>query len=611
MAKRVKKKGQTAAIPFPSAVEKKLRKSSPVRIAMPVRWRLIIATALALLAVAVYGPSYNYDFVYDDDAVVKENKYVQQGLDGLGKIWTTTYFKGYDETINARAYRPVPLTTLALEYEIWGLNATVNHLFNLLFYGLTAFFLFLFLSRLLKDYHPALPVIVSLLFLLHPIHLEVVANIKSRDTMLGFLGFTLAGWLLLKYIDNRRVLNLLPALLFYFLGLFSKEEVITTAVIIPLMLWFFRDLRPGKIALLSAPFWVAAIVFLVIRSNIVGGLNAGVPLTELDNSLLAANGVAQRTASNLLVLGNYLLKTVYPHPLISDYSYLTLPLVGWDDWRVYVALLANIALLGVGIYGLVKRKIFGFAALYYFVTVSIFTSILVTNVSAYNDRFLYSPVLGICLLTGWMISTLIKQGEPGEAKQSAVQFFKLNFLPVAITVLLAAVCILKIERSLPYWRDRYALFDHDAKLAPYNARMRKNHGGSLARLAIEYQEKAPDTMQLYARQALQHLDTSLMIYNNIPTGHIHKGNMHLLLGEYEQAENSFKTALGQDPGNYYARVSLANVYYRTGSYKESIDLLESIQPNLRRPNDFYMLSLAYSRFGDTAKAEEYRKLSGR
>lgn len=604
--KKEKKQAQVQIVPV-----KKKRVIPHIQEAIPSRWKLIIAGALALIAIAVYAPSFNYDFVYDDDAVVAENKYVQSGIGGLKKIWTTTYFKGYDESINARAYRPIPLSTLAIEYELWGLNPTVNHIFNLIIYGLTAFFLFLFLSKLLRNFHPALPIIISLLFVLHPIHLEVVANIKSRDTMLGFLGFVAAAWLLLKHLDTRKILPLVLSILVYSIGLFSKEEVITTVAVVPLMLWFFRDYKLGKILVATLPYLAAVIVFLIVRSKVVGGLNAGVTLTELDNSLLAADGIAQRWASNILVLGNYLLKTIVPHPLISDYSYITLPLVGWGDWRVYASLIGNLVLLGAGFYGLYTRKIYGFAALYYFITVSIFTSILVTNVSAYNDRFLYSPVLGVSMLAGWLITLLLKKGEPQDGVGPIQQFFKSNFILVAITALLAAVSILKIESQLPVWIDRYALFEHDVKLAPNNARMRKNHGGSLARLAVENQEKAPDLMRQYATQALHQLDTALLIYNNIPTGYIHKGNMHLLLGEYDKAEEAFNTALKQSPRNYYATTSLANVYYRTARYKDAIDLLETIDQNLRKPNDYYILSLAYSRYGNEAKAEEYRKLSGR
>lgn len=570
---------------------------------------MIIAAAMAAIAMLVYAPSFNYDFVYDDDAVVKENRFVHQGLAGLDEIWTTSYFEGYSENIKARAYRPVPLTTLAIEYELFGLDSTANHISNILLYGLTAFLLFLFLASLLRNYHPALPVIISLLFVLHPIHIEVVANIKSRDTMLGFLGFVSGALLLLKYFDNRKIWVLAAATLCYAVGLFSKESALTNLAVFPLLLWYFRKTSVVKALAHTLPFIAMGLFYLVIRSSVLGGINEGVTLTPLDNSLLAAETLDQRIASNILVLGMYLFKTIFPHPLLSDYSYLTIPLVNWDDWRVYASLLANLALLYIGIKGLPGRKLYSFGALQYFITVSIFTSIIVTNVSAYNDRFLYEPVLGICILIGWLISRFIKIPEKG--KYQAVEFFKMNFVAVAITVLLATLEVVKIESHLPVWKDRYVLFEHDVKLAPNNARMRKNHGGSLARKAVEFQQTDIAKAREYAQQAIEELKKALAIYEDIPTGHIHLGNMYIIMGDNANAERSLLKALEYAPENYFARSSLANVYYRMGRYNECVNMLDTITPTYLKPNDYYLYSLAYSKLGNEAKAAEYRQLSGR
>lgn len=573
--------------------ESNLPKTAPDRAKEPIprKWKLTIAGILAALAMLIYSPSYNYDFVYDDHAVVKDNRFVKQGLGGLDEIWTTTYFRGFDENINARAFRPIPLTTLALEYEIWGLNSTVNHIFNLLFYGLTGFFLFLFLAKLLRDHHPLFPIIATLLFLLHPIHLEVVANIKSRDTMLGFLNFIIASWLLLKHVDSRKTAPLIGALFFYFIALFSKEEVITTVAIIPAMLWCFRKEKFGRTALLALPFLVAAAIFLVVRSEVVGGFNGGVELTYLDNSLLAANGVAERSASNLLVIGHYLLKTVWPHPLISDYSFSTIPLTNWGDWRVYLSLFLNVGLFIAGLWGVIKKKPWGFALFWYFTAVSIFTSIITPNVSAYNDRFLYTPVLGICLLAAWGLSRLA--GKFGT--KDRLSFSPKTITLISIVAVLSAVSILKIESHLPLWKNRFGLFAHDAKLVPTNARTRKNHGGSLARKAVAAQKTDPEKMRMFAKAAIKELEAALAIYPNITTGYIHKGNMHILLGENQQAIATLSEVLRRAPNNYFAKSSLANVYFRQGDYARAVQILESIPPHLRRKSDLDLMERGRAR----------------
>ncbi len=568
------------------------------------RTKLLLAGAMAVLAMLVYSPSFNYDFVYDDDAVVKENKYVQEGLGGLGKIWTTSYFQGYDESLKAHAYRPIPLSTLALEHAIWGLNPKVNHIFNLLFYGLIGFFTFLFLSKLLYKFHPAVPIIATLLFVLHPIHIEVVANIKSRDTMLGYLNFTIAAWLLLSYIDKRKIFSLVSSLFFFIIGLLSKEEVLTTIALIPFMLWFFRDIKVKKILLTTLPFIGVTLIYLYFWSKIVGD---AVELTELDNSLLACNGIGERTASGILVLGKYLLMTIFPHPLLSDYSLSTIPNVNWGDWKVYLALLGNIGLVAAMFHGFSKKKLYSYGILHYFITVSIFTSIVITNVSIYNDRFLFTPVLGICLVIAWALSLLIKKTS-GEVGSGTANFFKNNFPVVAITSLIAALSILKIESHLPIWKDRFELFEHDAKLAPNNARLRKNNGGSLARMAVEAQEKDPNAARQYASKAIKEIDASLAIYDKIPTGYIHKGNMYIILGDYQKAEDNLKKALEMNPGNYFALTSLGNAQFRLQKYQDCILTIGKIAPSYRNGNDKYVLSLCQDRAAlvpksDTAKQE--------
>ncbi len=605
MARKSKRSKHSKPTQFKAARPKK-KVVKHVKEAFSTKWKLAIAGLLAVLAVALYSPSYDYGFVYDDDAVIKDNRYVKEGLDGLGKIWATSYFQGYDENINARAFRPFPLTTLALEVEVWGLDTKVHHTANIIFYGLTAFFLFLFLSKLLREHHPFLAIATCLLFVFHPIHLEVVANIKSRDTMLGFLGLCLSGWLLLKYLDSKKVWPLLLSLLFYFMALFSKEEVITSLATIPLMLWFFRDYKIKKIVAAMLPFLGAVIIFLIYRSDVVGGLNEGITLTYLDNSLLAANGFAERSASNILVLGHYLLKTVFPHPLISDYSYSTIPLVNWDDWRVYAALLANLAFLLLGLHGLVKRKAYGFGPLFYFAAVSIFTSLVITNVSAYNDRFLYIPVLGICFMVAYGFSKMIKRPPKEAPKETPAFFFKNNFIPVSAIVVLCALGVYKIESHLPFWKDRYVLFAHDLNLAPQNARMRKNHGGSLARLAVSNQTDNPELARKYAQQAIEQLDYALNLYNRMGTGHIHLGNMYIILGQYDKAIRSLLDALQLDPNNYFAKSSLGNVYYRQANYQDSINILESIPVHLRKRGDWDLLAKGYDRIGNAAKAAEMR-----
>ncbi len=564
------------------------------------------AIGFAILAFGLYAPSVAYDFVYDDDAVVKENKFVHKGLGGIGDIWTTSYFKGFNEQINARAFRPIPLSTLAIEYEFFGLNAKVNHFVNVLLYAFTAFFLFFFLKRLLRAYHILLPAIITLLFVVHPIHVEVVANIKSRDELLAFLFYTISVWFLLKGIDGKKSVYRIAAYIAYLIALFSKESAITTLAVIPLVLWFFRDLKVKKILFQSLPFLGLVVFFLIIRSSIVGGLNEGVALNVLDNSLLAAENTSHRIASNIYVLGVYLYKNLIPYPLLSDYSYSTIPLRNWGDYQVWLSILVYGGMIAAFFIGLKKKWLAAFGIGHYFATVSIFTSVIVLNVSAYNDRFNYNASLGICILISYGFYYWMKKS-PKETP--VLKVLRNNLMPLVVLTLLSLTAIFYTSQHLPVWESRYTLFEHDVKLAPNNARLLKNHGGSLARKAMSTQDK--EERKALATEAIDYLERATNVYFRIGTGHTHLGNMHAILGDYDKAEISFKNALSINSKSYHAKANLANVLYRKGQYQASVDLLKELPETRLTKNDLYLLSLGYNKIGESELAAKYRKLSGR
>ncbi|RMG79212.1 MAG: tetratricopeptide repeat protein [Bacteroidetes bacterium] len=589
-----------------SPVSKKKRRQPAS--SMPSRTQWIIGVLFAILSMGLYFPSHDFDFVYDDDAVIQDNRYVHKGLDGIKDIWSTSYFKGYNEFMNVNAFRPIPLTTFALEYELGGLNPAVYHRTQIILYGLTGLFLFLFLSTLLRGYSPVLPVLTTLFFIVHPLHVEVVANIKSRDELLAFLNFSLAAWLLLRYIDQDRRWAFGLSLFFYTIGLFSKESAVTTLAIIPAMLYYFRDVSWSKMATTTLPYLVLALIFIGWRSQVIG--DDYIQTKYFDNSLLAASGFAERVASNIMVLGFYLLKTIFPHPLVSDYSYSTIENVGWDSWTVYASLVAYGALIWLFFKGLKTRKVYSFAIFYYFATVSIFTSILFPGFSVYNDRFLYHPVLGICLLAGYGISLLFK---PVSGETQGVQWLSLvkkNPIPIAVSLLLAGLAIAKTESRLPDWKNRYVLFEKDSKRTPNNARMRKNYGGSLARQALRTQSSDPAASREYAKQAIEELKSALAIYDRQETGYIHLGNMYTVLSDYDQAEAAFKKALEINPNSHHAKVNLANIYYRKGQYADAVNLLENMPKTHFTKQDYHLLSLAWAKYGDETKAAHYQKLAG-
>lgn len=143
---------------------------------------------LAIVTFILYTQTIGYGFVLDDAAVIEKNKFVQQGFGGIGDIFSTFYWQGYT-TINDGIYRPLSLFMFAVEWQILPNQPILHHTINVLLYSLSIALLFKLLKYYFSSYSIWVSFFITLLFAVHPIHTEVVTNIKSRDEILCFLFF--------------------------------------------------------------------------------------------------------------------------------------------------------------------------------------------------------------------------------------------------------------------------------------------------------------------------------------------------------------------------------------------------------------------------------------
>lgn len=588
----------------------------PRKPALTMRTKYLLLGIVAVLALCLYGESFGHDFAYDDIAVIQGNRFVHRGLGGIGDILKTQYFEGFDPASNARAYRPVSLISYAIEYEFFGLNPHVNHAVNVLIYVLTAIVLLLMLWRLLRAYHWSLAFLTTVFFVVHPVHVDVVSNIKSRDELLGFFHFCLAVLLLLQYLDQPRWWKRMLSLVFFFLALASKETLLTTVACLPLLLYFFRELAFSKIARIMAPYFVLFVIFLLIRSAVLPpSSDTHATMSYLDNPILAARNPSERIGTNIYTMGMYLQTLVFPKRLSADYSYDSIPILGMGHPRVIFWLLCYTTLAILAFKGFRKKRIYAFCILWFFITISIVSSIFILSSNAYADRFLYTPSISVSLalaFAGFQLSgrgkTVIQQGAPGLGRPIAFALMALVFL----------LAVWKTVSYVPVWKNNSTLFVYNLSVNPRNARMYFNYGGLMVNQAMglrdeAYQHQKPiDTANIHAlaQKGLEEIQKGKAIYARDATSIIQEGNAWTLLGNLSEAERSLRKALQLSPDNRYALTSLGGLLLNTGRYQEAAATWEKINPDIRTAGDYYNLSLAYQALGDQQKANYYKQLSG-
>ncbi|MBI5243844.1 MAG: tetratricopeptide repeat protein [Elusimicrobia bacterium] len=160
----------------------------PVEVPQPLRGRLL---ALLLLAGAIcYLNSLPGTIFWDSEVLILNNVFLRS-FSYLSKIWTTSVMAGGGEITNY--YRPLPVTLLLLEYQLWGAKALGYHVVSILLHLGAASLLFLWTEKLTRSRWSAFW--AALLFTVHPIQNETVNYIDHFEGILALI-FGLAALLL-------------------------------------------------------------------------------------------------------------------------------------------------------------------------------------------------------------------------------------------------------------------------------------------------------------------------------------------------------------------------------------------------------------------------------
>ena len=481
------------------------------------------AALLAVLALALYTNTLGHGYALDDRLVITHNEFVRAGWSGLPEILSEDYLRGYlaekANPMTGGRYRPLSLVTFALETAVFGPDHPfVGHLVNVLLYALCCVLFYRVAARLLVERAPddgwlSLPFLAALLFTVHPLHTEVVANIKSRDEILA-LTFALASLLLaLRAVDRARRATAIGAAVCFFLALFSKESAITFLAVVPLSLWWFRpsaglrspSARCAKLAARAGLVRVmpgilaAAVAYLVLRAIFVAGPSARGD--ELLNDPFLGATRADTWATIFYVLGRYAQLVVWPHPLTHDYAPYHIAIQSWRDTGAWLGLGVQLGLAGLAVSGVRTRSIPAYAAAFYLATLSIGANVVVPTGTFLAERFLFAPSAGAALGFAWVIRTGVDRWLPEPRRRTFAAALALSAA--------AALGALTVLRN-PAWKDSYTLFARDVAVSRESALANANVA-DMELIRAGERSDGNERARLET-QAVAHLETALRVH---------------------------------------------------------------------------------------------------
>jgi Flp pilus assembly protein TadD len=555
---------------------------------------------LFLLGLVLYANTLSHSYVLDDFSVIKENSVVKQGVDGIATIWKTHYRFGYGYQ-QANLYRPLTLTIFAIQWEIAPDNPAFAHFFNVLLFAALGVIIFLFLQAVLGKKWQALSFFASALFICHPIHTEVVANIKSLDDILA-MGLSLIGIMqLLRFEENAQKKHLLYSLLLFTAAFFCKESTVTFLALIPLILLLFRSQSIGKALRSSTWYLIPFAIYMLVRIKVLGSLGGDKTIAQLDNLLMAAPDAATRLATAIKIMGLYFWKLVYPHPLMNDYSLKQISLVGFDNTWVWLSLLLYGSLIASAWLCRKKQVIITFSIAFFLITMSLYSNLFFTIGTSFGERLLFIPSLGFCLLLAYLIYL------PFSSSLQGNNWLKKASVPLILVSCLSVLYAFKTIDRNKAWKDNFTLYSTDVKNCDKSARCHYYHGlGLMKEKAITLPQGAARNKLL--QEAAAAFDRAITILPKYSDAWGQKGLAYYRLGNYPKAEEAYLKAAEYNPSNATALSNLGSLYFQQQRYTEAKTTFEkALQSNPRHVDALSNYAATLGTLGDYAQAIVYFK----
>jgi len=399
---------------------------------------------------------------------------VKKGFKAIPEIFKTYYVvqKG-NVSSQVSDYRPVVKATFAVEYALYGEKPGRSHALNIFIYFLLSTALFFVLKRLLKSYNILFPFLITLVFMAHPVHTEVVASLKNRDEMLAFLFAILSLHYLLKFADTKKVLYIFVAALLFAIGYLTKTSILPFIALYPLVLYFFTDLKPRKYIPVVLGIVVAAALAHYLPRLLV------LPPAErmnsfVENPLYFDKGIWHRLGTGFIGLLFYLRILVYPHPLLYYYGYNMVP---YDNLGNVWAILSILVYAGLFIYAVLKlreKHLLSFAILWFLIAISMYSNILIPVVGIVGERFVFVGSVGFCVALVWLIFRIFRT----DPKSLTIEFDSRAKILVVIGLIIIPYTALTVTRNRE-WRNMFDLLRKDIPYLENSAKANTQFAGFL------------------------------------------------------------------------------------------------------------------------------------
>jgi len=597
-----------------------IRDSGGGRIRGLIGYRAFAALFLFLFSFGVFAPSLRNDFVWDDTKVIQKSSHSLKA----SRV-SSMLIPRVEKSKKQRYYRPVVFTSMVVDRAIWGISPFGFHLSNIVFHSVSTVLFYLLALLVLGEFRVGrkeeIAFLSSLLFALHPMHVESVSWVSGRtDVLCGLFFFPAFIFYVLSY---RKLWFLFLSAIFFFFSLLSKE----VAIAFPIAALGF-DLASGRYKsrgniLKYTVCGILALVYLYLRGR------AFVIIPEISYVRVeqSINEGSQVWGVLKVLLNSYFF---YIKELVFPFNFNAFIATVPDGfYYLFSSILVILLFCIVGFISIKNREgITAFSILWIFATLAPSSIIAVSWIATtpLAERYLYVPSAGYCVLIGYLI---VQAGEKVKSQKASW---------IIGSLLCLSYLFFTIDRQ-GVWKNNLAFWEDTSKRSPNAFITHINYGGAL-KDAGKKDEAIREFLTVLEDHRIQTSDRiKAMTANNIGVVYLDKGDhesaeewfhkalsyypeygdayyqigfIYFIKGDPQKAEEWFHKALNYSPGNEKAYYHLGAIYFIKGEKEKSVSHYRTAEKYLKKAirlspsyeKAHFVLANVYLRLDEREKAKE-------
>ncbi len=543
---------------------KSLSKKLPVEKSANKNLKWFLLAGVLLLTVFVYYPSLKNEWTnWDDRGYVLDNE--------LTKNLNTTTFTQFFTTAQVMGnYHPLPMLSLAIDWKMYGDDATGYHLTALLFHLLNTILVFSFILLLMQSAWMA--AIVAALFAIHPAHTESVAWISERKDLMYLCFYMMSLIAYLFYSKSKSAISYSLCILAFIFSLLSKGQAVTLPIVLVGIDYLQKRKWEWKIVIEKIPFFALSIAFglIAVNAQSLSKSIADIPYYSFPEKMLFA----------AYSLFSYIYKAVYANPLSAFYPY---PLKGAAySWLIWCSPILLLAIAAIVIFKFRKNRMVIFGLLFFLVNVALILQILPVGAAIMADRYTYLAYLGLFFLIAYFVDWIMKNKSIKIIYKQLVSVLIISIMAIQCSQAMDRIAVWKNTESL--WLDTIEKYNYvpvarnnlgsfyqknnrlDEALVQFNEaiRLQKNYPEALINRSDIYR------VQGKIREAIDDCSNAIKFNPEYPGAFMNRGIAYSIGRQYDSAFHDFKMVLKTEPNNANAYGNLGNLLDMKGKIDSAI-----------------------------------------